>query len=64
MYCKYVAIVGLARAKGGVIEDKLFTALCVTELLVEGVELRPQLEHSLLLLRERELLPLAHVIHG
>jgi hypothetical protein len=53
MYCKYLAIVGQACGEGGVVEDELFTALHVTELLMEGTELRPWLEHPLLLGKEK-----------
>jgi hypothetical protein len=53
MYCKYVAIVGQACGKGGVVEDELFTALRATELLVEGIELHPRLKHPLLLGKEK-----------
>jgi len=61
---EYVAVVGQTSGEGGaVIEDELLTALRAPELLVEGVELRPQLEYPLLLLREGEVLPLAHVVH-
>lgn len=44
---EYVAVVGQDRGEGGpVVEDELLAALRAAELLVEGVELRPQLEDA------------------
>ena len=62
---EYVAVVGQARGEGGpVVEYELLAALRAAELLMEGVDLLPQLEHPQLLLREGEVLPLTHVVHG
>lgn len=62
---EYVAVVGQARGEGRpVVEDELLASLRAAELLGEGVDRRPQLEHPLLMRREGEVLPLADVLHS